>query len=45
VLLSQKRFDEAIREFEEVARLQPDSAAARKNLAAAYAAAGRTPPR
>jgi tetratricopeptide (TPR) repeat protein len=45
VLLSQKRFDEAIREFEEVVRLQPDSAAARKNLAAAYAAAGRTPPR
>jgi len=45
VLLSQKRFDEAIREFEEVVRLQPDSAAARKNLTAAYAAAGRTPPR
>jgi hypothetical protein len=45
VLLSQKRFDEAIREFEEVVRLQPESAAARKNLAAAYAAAGRTPPR
>jgi Flp pilus assembly protein TadD len=45
VLLAQRRFDEAIHEFSEVVRLQPDSAAAQKNLAAAYAAAGRQPPR
>lgn len=45
VLLAQRQFDAAIREFEEVVRLQPDSASARKNLAAAYAAAGRQPPR
>jgi hypothetical protein len=45
VLLAQRQFDQAIREFEEVVRLQPESAPARKNLAAAYAAAGRQPPR
>ena len=45
VLLAQRQFDAAIREFEEVVRLQPDSASARSNLAAAYAAAGRQPPR
>jgi hypothetical protein len=45
VLLAQRQFDAAIREFEEVVRLQPDSASARNNLAAAYAAAGRQPPR
>jgi Flp pilus assembly protein TadD len=45
VLLAQKKYDAAIREFMEVVRLQPDSAAALKNLAAAYAAAGRRPPR
>jgi len=43
VLLAQRRFDEAIHEFSEVVRLQPASAAAQKNLAAAYAAAGRPP--
>jgi len=35
VLLAQGRTEEAIREFREVVRLQPDSDAARKNLAAA----------
>jgi Flp pilus assembly protein TadD len=43
--LAQRQFDQAIHEFQEVVRLQPDSAAARKNLAAAYSAAGRLPPR
>ena len=45
VLLALRQFDEALREFREVVRLQPDSVDAQKNLAAAYAAAGRTPPR
>ena len=45
VLLAQRQFDAAIREFQEVVRLQPDSVPARSNLAAAYAAAGRQPPR
>jgi len=41
VLLSQKRYGEAIGEFEEVVRLQPASSAAKKNLAAARAMAER----
>lgn len=44
ILLAQKKYDAAIREFAEVVRLQPGSPAGMKNLAAAYAAAGRTPP-
>ena len=39
VLLAIGRNDDAIREFSELVRLQPDSAAALGNLAAAYAAA------
>jgi len=39
VYLAQKRFDEAIREFSEVVRLQPGSKAAADNLAAAKAIA------
>ena len=36
-----KSYDEAIREFTEAVRLQPDSASAQRNLAAAKAAAQR----
>ena len=35
VLLAQGKHEEAIREFREVVRLQPDSEVARKNLEAA----------
>jgi Flp pilus assembly protein TadD len=41
VFLAQKKYNEAIREFAEVVRLQPGSEAAKKNLAAAKAMAGR----
>ena len=41
VLLAQKKYDEAIAEFAEVVRLQPGSAAAKQNLAAAKAMAAQ----
>ena len=41
VWLAQQKYDEAIREFTEVVHLQPDSAAAKSNLAAAKAAAAQ----
>ena len=40
VFLAQQKYDDAIREFEDVTRLQPTSIAGFRNLAAAYAAAG-----
>ena len=40
-LLAQGKYHEAIREFTEVVRLQPESAAAKQNLAAAKALAER----
>ena len=41
VYLGEGKTDDAIREFSEVVRLQPESPAALKNLAAAYAMAGQ----
>ena len=39
--MAEGKFDAAIHEFGEVVRLQPESAAGLKNLAAAYAMAGQ----